>query len=723
MCGMRFLVFFLMLVVSVFAERYADVKEFEEAVGKGYWEGRKLVRNVDTKFYWSADGGSLIFYEERADGGDYVRMDLESGEREVAFDLAAVRKAIEEAGGKFDLRDVRFGKDFLELRMRREGFWRGTDGKRVKRQKKDRRPGMPKAYGESPDGKWVVSLKDFNVVMQEKGKDGVMQVTSDGTAENFYGHVIWAPDSSRFCVLRTKVGQRREVTVVESSPNGQLQPKVHQWRYDKPGDEVDQTLPFIFYVDGREVLLPDAGLMPNLFSTRKFEWRGDGERMTYEYTERGYGKYYVMEIDSERREHRVLVREESETFIFVSGNGFRHDVNDGEEILWASERDGWNHVYLLDGKTGEVKNQVTRGEYVVFEVEKVDEERRRILFVAGGMKEGEDPYHRKWYWVNFDGSGLVELTPGEGTHSLDFSPDGELYVDKYSSLEKAPVYELRRSADGGLVKELLRADVSALRESGWRGPRVFKTTDRDGKFDVWGYVQLPNDFDPKKKYPVLEHIYAGPHDQHVGKRFGVWMGNVSELANEGFIVVRMDGKGTGKRCREFSHFAYKNVGDAGLPDRIKWMKDLAKEVPQMDLERVGIYGGSAGGQSSTGALIWHGDFYKAAVSDCGCHDNRMDKIWWNEQWMDWPVGPHYAEQSNVVNAGKLQGKLMLTVGEMDRNVDPASTMQVADALVKAGKDFEMYVIPGGGHGAGEKAFGRWKRLEFFLKHLGLPKDL
>ena len=207
------------------------------------------------------------------------------------------------------------------------------------------------------------------------------------------------------------------------------------------------------------------------------------------------------------------------------------------------------------------------------------------------------------------------------------------------------------------------------------------------------------------------------------KEFFVWDRTYHELASEGFMVVAIDGLGTSNRSREFHHFCYKNLADAGLPDRIAWMKAAAAGEPSMDITRVGIYGGSAGGQNALGALLFHPDFYKAAAADCGCHDNRMDKLWWNEQWMDWPVGPHYAQQSNVTNAGKLQGSLLLTVGALDRNVDPASTMQVADALIKADKEFELLVMPGDGHGVGESsAYARARRAAFFKRALGGPVE-
>ena len=215
---------------------------------------------------------------------------------------------------------------------------------------------------------------------------------------------------------------------------------------------------------------------------------------------------------------------------------------------------------------------------------------------------------------------------------------------------------------------------------------------------------------------MIEQIYAGPHGAHVPKAFSVGSG-LQELADLGFILVQIDGMGTNWRSKEFHDVCWKNLKDAGFPDRIAWMKKAAETRSEMDLSRVGVYGGSAGGQNAMAALLFHGDFYKVAAADCGCHDNRMDKIWWNEAWMGWPVDKSYEDSSNVVNAGKLTGKLLLTVGETDHNVDPASTMQVVDALIRAGKDFELIVFPGADHGAGGSPYGRRRMREFFVRHL------
>jgi dipeptidyl aminopeptidase/acylaminoacyl peptidase len=380
-----------------------------------------------------------------------------------------------------------------------------------------------------------------------------------------------------------------------------------------------------------------------------------------------------------------------------------------------SERDGWNHLYLYDGATGAVKNQITKGPWVVRGVDKVDEEKRQIYFRASGMVPGEDPYFAYPYRINFDGTGLTPLANGGANHAVIYSADAKFFVDTFSRVDIPPVCVLRRASDGKALLEVEKADIAGLVKAGWRPPEVFTAKGRDGRTDIWGIIFRPMNFDKSKKYPVIENIYAGPQDSFVPKSFMPYNGMMS-LAELGFIVVQIDGMGTSNRSKAFHDVCWKDLGDAGFPDRILWHKAVAAKYPSYDISRVGIYGTSAGGQSAMGAVLFHPDFYKVSVASCGCHDNRMDKIWWNEQWMGWPLGPDYAASSNVDNAWRLRGKLLLFVGELDTNVDPSSTMQVVNALIKANKSFGLLVLPGQNHTGGGD-YGERVRRDFFVHNL------
>ena len=370
---------------------------------------------------------------------------------------------------------------------------------------------------------------------------------------------------------------------------------------------------------------------------------------------------------------RPIIEEKEEKYIAWTRLS-RRDVNEGKQIIWFSERDRYGHLYLYDRATGKVINQITKGKFYVRRIIDIDEKNRLIYFTANGeglpkTNPNEDPYNIHYCRVQFNGKGFVDLTPDEGNHSVTFSEDKSYLIDTYSTVENPPVTVLREGKTGKIMQTLSTMDISRLKAADWRAPEVFVAKARDGKTDIWGIIQRPSNFDPSKKYPVIEYIYSGPGDQYVPKTFQV-TNSLTALAELGFIVVQMDGMSTSWRSKDFEEVCYKNLKDAGFPDRILWIKAAAEKYPYMDLDRVGIYGCSAGGQESLAALLFHGDFYKAAYSACGCHDNRMDKIWWNEQWMGYPLDESYIASSNTEHIANLKGKLMLLVGELDDNVDP-----------------------------------------------------
>ena len=599
-------------------------------------------------------------------------------------------------------------------------------------------PQAEQAPAISPDQKMEAFVRNYNIWVRNRDTSKENRLSWDGSEGDYYSREMhWSPDSTKLAAFRTKSGHKRQVHYIQSRPEDQIQPKHSTILYNKPGDVIDVKMPVLFQVDAGTQITIDNRLFANPYANEQIRWRGDSRAFTFEFNQRGHQVYRVIEVDAATGRPRALVEEAMPTFFCYSGKRYRFDVGDGKEIIWMSERDGWNHLYLYDGATGTVKNRITKGPWVVRGVDRVDESARQIWFRASGMVSGKDPYFIHYYRINFDGTGLVAFTQGDGTHTLSipapgqsggregpggaagapssFSADMTLYLDIYSRVDLPPVMELHRAADQSLLMVVERADAHDLLKSGWAGPEAFVAKGRDGKTDIYGVIFRPRNLDPARKYPVVENIYAGPQDSYVPKAFSPY-NPMQSLAELGFIVVQIDGMGTSNRSKAFHDVAWKNLGDGGFPDRILWHRAVAAKYPYYDISRVGIYGTSAGGQNSMGALLFHPEFYRVAVSNSGCHDNRMDKIGWNEQWMGFPIGPEYAAASNVENAHRLQGKLLLVVGELDTNVDPASTYQVCDALIRARKYFDLLVVPGGGHGAGGE-YAERKRNDFFVQHL------
>ncbi|MBS4866235.1 MAG: DPP IV N-terminal domain-containing protein [Parabacteroides merdae] len=650
------------------------------------------------------DSSHYFWYKNHEKEGDfYYLVNAESGKKQRAADKKGL-------AAFFSKKQKKLAESLLKEEEKRPDRWR-------------RREEAP-APVVSPDKKWEAYVKDNNLylspVRDEKEKDKPKEeiaLTMDGTANLRYDgwSIIWSPDSRKLATVKVRDVQERRIPLIESGPSSQKQP-ILQWRdYAKPGDVLPVYLPVLFDVEARKQMALNVTPYENQFYLNLTGWREDSRAFTFEFNQRGHQRYVIGEVSAADGSIRHLVDEQTKTFIYYYNN-YRHDLADGKELLWISERDGWRHLYLIDGTNGQVKQQVTKGEWVVRQVDHVDEANRVVYFTASGFNKGEDPYNLHYCRINLDGTGFTDMTPGDGNHRVTFSTDRAYFTDVYSRPDLPAISLLRRTADASLVAELQKCDVSDLLAEGWQMPEVFSAKGRDGKTDIWGNIYRPMHFDASKSYPVVEFIYAGPHDSHVDKDFKPAHHLVSKLVELGFVVVSIDGMGTSNRSKAFHDVCWKNLKDAGFPDRIAWMKAAGAKYKYMDLNRVGIYGWSAGGQNAMAALLFHNDFYKVAVALCGCHDNRMDKIWWNEQWMGYPIDESYSASSNVDNACRLKGKLLLINGELDDNVDPASTLQVVSALMKANKNFEQLYLPGKTHSLGGP-FEMHKMHDFFVKNL------
>lgn len=649
------------------------------------------------------DSSHYFWYKNHEKEGDfYYLVNAENGKKQRATDKKGLAVF-------FSKKQKKLAESLLKEEEKEEKRWQ--------------REGEPTPV-ISPDKKWEAYIKDNNLYIspvqdkeqKEQPKEEIA-LSMDGSTNLRYDgwSIIWSPDSRKLATVKIRDVQERRIPLLESSPATQKQP-ILQWRdYAKPGDVIPIHLPVLFDVETRKQIPVETSLYENQYYLYLTGWREDSRAFSFEFNQRGHQRYIIGEVNATDGSVRHLIDEQVKTFIYYYNN-YRKDLNDGKELLWISERDGWRHLYLINGTNGEIKQQVTKGEWVVRQVDYVDEANRMVYFTASGFNKEEDPYNLHYCRIRLDGTGFEDMTPENGNHTVVFSADRQYFTDVYSRPDLPPVSQLKRTTDASVVTELQRCDIRALQAKGWIMPEVFSAKGRDGKTDIWGNIYRPMNFDSSKRYPVVEMIYAGPHDSHVDKDFKPANHLISKLVELGFIVVSIDGMGTSNRSKAFHDVCWKNLKDAGFPDRIAWIKAAAAKYTYMDLDRVGIYGWSAGGQNAMAALLFHNDFYKVAVALCGCHDNRMDKIWWNEQWMGYPLDESYSASSNVDNAHLLKGKLLLINGELDDNVDPASTLQVVSALMKANKNFEQLYLPGKTHSLGGP-FEMHKMHDFFVKHL------
>jgi len=667
-----------------------------------------------------------------AKGKEYFLLDAARNTLQAAFDHTRLAAAL---GAKLDktvepfklpIQTVRFARKMDSFTFTIEGkeYTCTLDEYKITENRREERPA--RYWGtvsqenrpdpvKSPDGKSEAYIVEGNLWVKNLETGKAKALSFDGSPFEYYSsNINWSPDSKKIACCKYRPAGIRQLTLIASSPKDQLQPKLETIDYVKPGDALPVRRPVLFLTESGQqfnIALPDA---EKQYSLSNIRWNKESSRFTFHFNERGHQNYIIYAVDASNGRLSTLIHEQSPTFIYYNVL-YHYFFETSGDMLWISERDGWRHLYLHDAANGQMKKQLTRGEWVVKSVVKVDEKNRTVLLRACGRDAGEDPYLEKYYSLHLDKGTLTPLTPENAWHQVAFSYDYNYIFDKYSRVDLPPVTVLRSATDGKILMELEKADISELLASGWRMPEVFTAKGRDGKTDIWGIIIRPDDFDPAKKYPVVEYVYAGPHDSFVPKTFSPAV-RTAGFTQIGFITVMVDGMGTANRSKAFHDVCWKNLKDAGFPDRIAWMRSAAQRYPEMDLERVGIYGSSAGGQTSTGGVLFHPDFYKVAVSSCGCHDNRMDKIWWNEQWMGYPIGPHYEESSNVCNAYRLQGKLMLILGELDNNVDPASTLQVVNELINHNKEFEFVMVPNMGHSLGGD-YGERKRRDFFVKNL------
>lgn len=603
----------------------------------------------------------------------------------------------------------------------------------------------------SPDGTRAAYIEDYNLWVRDQETDARTQLTFDGSEH--YGYATnnagwirgdkpvlkWSPDSSKIATFRH---DGREVGEMYLYTTEVGHPELDAWKYPLPGDEhifMIERLVIHLEPEPRQVWLdlpPDPHRSTTSDHVADFDgtfldvqWSEDSTRLAFISTSRDHKSATLRIADANTGAVRQVYNETVPTY-FESGVG---DANwrlldERGEFLWYSERDNWGHLYFYDLESGEPIQQLTQGDWAVLRVVQIDADNEQIYFL-GANREPGNPYYHYLYRMNFDGSGLQNLTPEQGHHRISWSDSGEYFVDSFSTPTRPPQYVIR-NRDGSLALELERADISALEAAGWVPPQQFAVKARDGETDLYGLIYQPSNLEPGRSYPVLNYLYPGPQSGSVGSRsFQAARRDKQALAELGFIVVEVDAMGTPGRSKSFHDAYYGNMGDNGLPDQIAAIRQLGERHPYMDLDRVGIWGHSGGGFASTAGILRYPEFYKVAVSGAGNHDNRNYEDDWAEKWQglleyeaevvageDLPAS-NYDNQANQLLAENLQGKLLLAHGMLDDNVHPSNTLLVVQALIEAEKDFDLLLLPDARHGFGNRRYFMKRRWDYFVRHL------
>jgi dipeptidyl-peptidase-4 len=736
-----------------------------------------LVYHSGVRPAWLA--GERFWYRvTTADGSEFILVDPAKGTRAPAFDHVKLAAALAAAGGgRYDGNHL----PFTEIDPSADGQsvvvtaaskrWkcdvagnacaetteaatagggggragRGGGGGRGGRGGRGATEAGGRAESMSPDGKRAVFIRDNNLWAREVAGGAETQLTKDGVKDFGYATdnagwqssdrpiVVWSPDSTKVASFQQDQRGVGEMYLVSTAVG---HPTLKEWKYPLPGDAVVTTIqPVIIDVVANKMVrlqIPPQQHRSTLCDDVRcggewsdVQWSEDGAHLAFVSTSRNHREETLRLADVATGAVRDVYDEKVAKF-FESGNGAVNwkYLPKSNEFIWFSEKDNWGHLYLYDLTTGKLKNQITKGDWNITRILKMDE-KNRVLYVLGvGREKGRDPYFIHFYRVGFDGNGLTLLTPDDGNHDIALSPSGRYFVDTYSKPDVPPVADVRDDT-GKLVAHLEKADISKLLATGWKPPMPIVMKARDGVTDIYGLMFKPYNLDTTKKYPIVNHIYPGPQTGSVGSRnFSAARGDCQALADLGFVVVEIDGMGTPWRSKSFHEAYFGNMGDNTLPDQVAGMKQLAQRYPWIDIDRVGIYGHSGGGYATAGAMFNYPDFFKVGISESGNHDNRDYEDDWAEKWQgllektSTAGATNYDNQANQLVAKNLKGHLLLAHGTMDNNVPPYNTLLVVNELIKANKDFDLLLIPNVAHGYGAASdYMTRRRWDYFVRYL------
>ncbi len=745
------------------------------------------ILNGDIDFRWIDQGGAFYYRSQRADGTRYLLVESATGKKTPLFDhqvmASALSKALNAQVSANALpidRLIRQGKESYEVVSGKKTLLCDLTAQTCS----EGTPKQDPTETPSPDGRYTLFSRDYDIWLRDSRSGEERPLTQDGvrgwsyglppesslnevsyrrTGEKFGVAALWSPDGRRFLSYQLDEREVKEMALIQNVPeDGSFRPKVHTYHYELLGDEPSEASFFIYDVEKNARIPIDYRKLPSTtrvpLALSHMWWRADGQKLYLLDAPLTQPFMKLLEVEPATGAARLLVEEHAENTYFpntirIAPPNVR--VLKNGDVIWFSERDGWGHLYLHDGRTGKVKHAITKGEWLVRDILRLDEREGYIYFSASGRESGEDLYNRHLYRIRLDGAGLKLLTPEPGDHDFPpvvsaemanisstaknyfknpprLSPDGKYVIDHFSTVQAPGRWVLRRK-DGSIVARLEEEDPSRLPP--YTQPEPFVVKSADGSYDLYGVLNKPRNFDPDKKYAVVDNIYPGPQTTKAPKTFAggglgyngsAIFGEAQALADLGFVAIRVDGRGGMTRSKAFRDLSYRHMEKAGmLEDHMAALRQLAKTRPWLDLDRVGMFGTSGGGFATAHALIDYPDFFKVGVSCAGNHDQRSYVRMWGETYHGPVESTDYAKVFTGRDVSRFKGKLLLVHGDMDDNVHPANTMRLVDALIKGNKQFDMLILPNVNHNIETNPYYERITQNYFLKHLmgaQLPSD-
>ena len=738
----NFKIFAFVYVLSVLPLQGQKVtkEDYNRAVSFNYGNlVNKTVFNLKTDVFWFKNNSGLWFVDYAKNKKNYKSVDFNTKKVSELFNHNKLADALsknlnkEIKASELSLYQIEKSNGVLFFSTEKKNYSLDLNTYELELSTVERKPIESNDFeSKSPDGNWIAFTKDYNLFIKSvatneefqlsnKGKKGYEYASWYGWGDMMEGEhgerpkhfaVNWSRDSKWLSTSIVDTRNAEKMFLLDWSIDSLYKPKLMSYFRGSPGDTaMVKTIPVFYNIETKKEVKTNLPTQTHI-NTVSVNWTKNSGQLLADYKERGFLSAYLKWVDLNTGAEETLVHESSQIGI----DNFSYQlIEEQDKIIYFSEKSGWRQLYLLDLKTR--KNiQLTSGNYYVNSIAHIDKSKGIIYYLASGKEKENNPYHQQLYSVGFTGKETL-LTPEKTHHIVSFSDDGAYFVDNFSTIQMPTITVLRSTKNGKIITKLTTADVSKIETMGWTAPQPFSLTAKDGKTTIYGAFWKPSNFDASKLYPIIDATYTGPHTQRFPKSFDLLYTEQS-LAELGFIVVRIDGLGTAGRAQAFRAHSYKNMQN-NLEDHVLAIKYLANTYRWIDIDKVGIYGHSAGGYDTGRALVGFPDFYKVGVASSGDHDFRMEKAWWPEMYMGWPVDEKYHEVSNITNAKNLKGKLLLVHGGIDENVNPSATFKLAEAFIKADKDFDLLIIPSQRHGYTGiySDYFTKKRWNYFVEHL------